>query len=150
MCSSWTISTSISWKTTTQYDHCIQKTCNAYGEAVSVCIGVAESWLDGVAWGKNSLLGALEKCLLLAWRDIMDNGKKHASILPSVGGWMPSRNMIFMRRLQKGRKDRAAVRATIFPMVWKMWAQISIGTPVMRLHKNCTLPRLMNAMLESG
>uniref|UniRef100_A0A7N2L8N5 Uncharacterized protein n=1 Tax=Quercus lobata TaxID=97700 RepID=A0A7N2L8N5_QUELO len=33
----------------------------------------------------------------------MDNGRRHDSIFPSVGGRTPSRTMIFIRRLQKGR-----------------------------------------------
>ena len=31
------------------------------GETVMVCTGVAESWLDGVAWENGSLLGVLEE-----------------------------------------------------------------------------------------
>ena len=120
------------------------------GEAVLVCIGVAEPWPDGVAWGKNSLLGALKEWLLLAWKDIMDNGQRCGSILPSVGGRTPSRTMIFTRRLQKGIHVQATIRATVFLVVWKMWAQISIGTLVMRPHRNYALPRLMNAVFKSG
>ena len=81
---------------------------------------------------KFSLSSALEEWLLLAWRDIMDNGWRRGSILPSVRGRTPSRTMIFMRRLQKGIHVRATIRVVVFPMVWKMWAQISIKTPVMR------------------
>ena len=126
--------------------------CNSgvMGEVVLVCIGVAEPWPDGVAWGKDSLLGALEEWLLLAWRDIMDNGQRHANIFPSVGGRTPSRTMIFMRRLQKGRRVRAAIWAAVFPMDWKMWAQMSIGTPVRRSHRNCARPRLMKPVLDGG
>ena len=80
----------------------------------------------------------------------MDNGWRRGSIFPSVGGRTPSRTMIFIRRLQKGRHVHAADRVAIFPMVWKMWAQMSIGTPLMKSHRNCTLPRLMNAVFESG
>ena len=119
------------------------------GDVVSVCpdvVWVAEPWPEGVARGKDSLLGALEEWLLLAWRDTMDIGQRLTSIFSSFGGWTSSRTMIFMRRLQKGRH----VRATVFPIVWKMRAQISIGTPVMRSHKNWALQRLMNPMLDSG
>ena len=69
---------------------------------------------------------------------------------PSVGGFTPSRTMIFITRVQKGIHVRVADRATVFPMIWKMWAHMSIGAPVIRSHRNWALPRLMNAVFESG
>ena len=80
----------------------------------------------------------------------MDSGQRRSIFFPSVGGLIPSRTMIFITRLQKGIRVRAANRAAIFPMIWKMWAHMSIGVPVMRSHRNWALPRLMNAVFESG
>ena len=115
-----------------------------------VCTGVAESWPDGVAWETSSLFGVLEEWLLLAWRVIMEIGQGREIIFPSVGGRTPSRSKIFMMRLQKGILVHVADRALVFPIVWKMWAQMSIGTPIMRSHRNCTLPRFMMVVLYSG
>ena len=103
------------------------------GDAVSV----VEPWLEEVAWGKDSLLGTLEKWLLLAWRGTMDIGWRRTNIFSSFGGWTLLSTMIFMRMLQKGRHVRATIHAAVFPIVWKIWAQISIETSVMWSHKNC-------------
>ena len=120
------------------------------GETVLVCTGVAESWPDDVVWRKGSLFGALEEWLLLSWRENIDSGRRRSIFFPSVGGLTPSRVMIFITRLQKGIHNCAADRATVFPMIWKMWAYMSIGVLVMRSHRNWALPRLMNAVFESG
>ena len=119
------------------------------GETVLVHIGVAESWPDGMEWVNWSLLGALKEWVLLAWRVIMDIGRGRGTIFPSVGGWTPSRCMIFMMRLQKGIHVHVTDRVAVFPMVWKMWAQMLIETPIMRSHRNCPLPRLMKAVLDN-
>ena len=90
------------------------------GDAVSVCLEVvwiAEPWLEGEAWGVDSLFGIFEEWLI--WRDAMDNGHWRTSIFPSLGGRTPSSTMIFMRRLQKGRHVCAAIHAAFFPIVWK-------------------------------
>ena len=87
---------------------------------------------------------------MLAWRVIMEISRGREIIFPSVGGQTLSRSMIFMMRLQKGILVCAADRASIFIIVGKMWAQMSIGTPVMRSHRNCALPRFMKAVLDSG
>ena len=133
-----------------------------WGDAVSVCLGVVWAtvqWPEGVACGKDSLFGVLDRfCfsrlaegwLLLIWRDTRDIRHWRTKIVPSFGGQTHLRTMIFIIRLQKGRHIRAAVRLAIFPIVWKMWAQISIRAPVMRSHKNYALPRLMNLVLVSG
>ena len=120
------------------------------GEAVSVCTGVAKPWPNEVAWRKGSLLGALEEWLLLAWKEIMDSGQRRSIFFLSVGGLTPLRTMIFITRLQKGMHVRVTDRAVVFPMIWKMWAHMSIGAPVIRSHRNWALPRLMNAVFESG
>ena len=133
-----------------------------WGDAVSVCpraVWAAEPWPEWVICGIDSLFGVLnrfcfshstEEWLLLIWKDNMDIGHWQTRIVPSLGGWTPLSTTIFMMRLQKGRHVHAAVCAAVFPIVWKMWAQISIKTPVMKSHKNCALPRLMNPMLDSG
>ena len=66
----------------------------------------------------------------------MDIGRGRFIIFPSDGGLTPSRSMIFMIRLQNGKHARVADQAAVFPMVWKMWAHISIGAPVIRSHRN--------------
>ena len=66
----------------------------------------------------------------------MDIGRGRFIIFPSDGELTPSRSMIFMIRLQNGIHARVADRAAVFPMVWKMWAQISIGAPVIISHRN--------------
>ena len=60
----------------------------------------------------------------------MDIGRGRLIIFPSDEGLTPSRSMIFMMRLENGIHVRVAVRAAVFPMVWKIWAQISIGATV--------------------
>ena len=120
------------------------------GEIVFVCTGVVEPWPDEVAWRKGSLLGALEEWLLLAWRENMNSGRRLSIFFPSIGGLTPSRTMIFITRPQKGIHVCAADRAAVFPIIWKMWAHMSIGAPVMRSHRNWALSRLMNAVFESG
>ena len=40
---------------------------------------------------------------------------------------------------EKGRHIHAADCPAVFPMVWNMWAQMSIWAPLIRSHKNCTL-----------
>ena len=116
-------------------------------------------WPEGVTYGTYSLFGVLDgfcfSCLAEEWflliqRDNMDIGRWRTRIVPSLGGRTPLSTMIFMMRLRKGRHICATVLATVFPIVWKMWVQISIGVPVMRSHKNCALPRLMNPMLDNG
>ena len=47
----------------------------------------------------------------------MDIGRGHGIIFPSVGGWTPSRSMIFMMRLQKGIHVHVVDQAAVFPMV---------------------------------
>ena len=47
----------------------------------------------------------------------MDIGRGCGTIFPSVGGWTPSRSMIFMMRLQKGIHVRVVDRAVVLPMV---------------------------------
>jgi len=132
-----------------------------WGDVVSVCPGVvwaAKPWPEGVTCGTDSLFGVLdgfyfshlaEEWLLLIWRDTMDIGHWRTRIVPYLGRRIFS-TMIFMIRLQKGRHIHAAIRVAVFPIVWKMWAQISIGDPVIRSHKNYALPRLMNPVLDSG
>ena len=88
------------------------------GEAISVCTDVAKPWPDGVAWGKDSLLGALEEWLLLSWRDIMDNGWRRASIFPCVGGRTPSRTMIFIRNYKK--EDMFGL---LFKLLFSQWSE---------------------------
>ena len=66
----------------------------------------------------------------------MDIGQGWFIIFPSDGGLTPSRSMIFMVRLQNGIHARVTDRAAVFPMVWKIWAQISIRAPVIRSHRN--------------
>ena len=66
----------------------------------------------------------------------MDIGRGRFIIFPSDGGLTPSRSMIFMMRLQNGIHARVADQAAVFPMVWKMWAQISIEAPLIRSHRN--------------
>ena len=97
--------------------------CSAgvWGDAVSVCLGVvwaAEQWLEGVACGKDSLFGVLdrfcffrllEEWLLPIWRDTRDIGHWQTRIIPSFDGRTPLSTMIFMIRLQKGRHICAAV-----------------------------------------
>ena len=80
----------------------------------------------------------------------MDIGRGRLIIFPSDGGLTPLRSMVFMMRLQNGIHARVAVQAAVFPMVWKIWAQISIGALVIRLHWNLALPRLMKAVLDNG
>ena len=62
----------------------------------------------------------------------MDIGRGRFIIFPFDGGLTPLRSMIFMTRLQNGIHARVADRATVFPMIWKIWAQISIGALVIR------------------
>ena len=66
----------------------------------------------------------------------MDISQGRFIIFPSDGGLTTSRSMIFMIRLQNGIHAHVADRATIFPMIWKMWVQISIGAPVIRSLRN--------------
>ena len=80
----------------------------------------------------------------------MDISGGRLIICPSDEGLTPSRSMIFMMRLQNGIHARVADRVAVFPMVWKIWAQISIEAPVIRSHRNCALPRLMKAVLDNG
>ena len=47
----------------------------------------------------------------------MDIGRGHDTIFRSVGGWTPSRSMIFMMRLQKGIHVQVADRALVLPMI---------------------------------
>ena len=126
--------------------------CNSgvTGEIVAVCTYVYDLWAYGVAGDMCSLFGVLDESLLLVWRDIMDIGRGRFIIFPSDGGLTPLRSMIFMMRLQNGIHARVANWAAVFPMIWKMWAQISIGAPVIRSLRNWALPRLMKAVLDSG
>ena len=103
---------------------------------VAVCTCVFDSWAYGVAKEMCSLFGVLDEWLLLAWRDIMDIGRRRFNIFPSDGGLTPSRSMIFMMRPQNEIHACVADRAAIFPMIWKMWAHISIGAPVIRSLRN--------------
>ena len=64
----------------------------------------------------------------------MDMGRGWFIIFPSDGGLIPSRSMIFMMR--NGIHAHVADRAAVFPTVWKIWAQILIGAPVIRSHRN--------------
>ena len=80
----------------------------------------------------------------------MDIGRERLIICPYDRGLTPSRSMIFMMRLQNGIHARVADQAAVFLMVWKIWAQISIGASVIRSHRNCALPRLMKAVLDNG
>ena len=116
---------------------------------VMVCIGVSDPWADVVAGVMCSLFGVLEEWLLLVWRVTMDIGQGWFIIFPSDGGLTPSRSMIFMVRLQNGIHARVTDQATVFLMVWKIWAQISIRAPVIRSHRNWALPRLMKAVLDN-
>ena len=52
----------------------------------------------------------------------MDIGRVQFIIFPSDGGLTPSRSMIFMMRLQNGIHACVADQATVFAMVWKIWA----------------------------
>ena len=82
-----------------------------WGDVVLVCLGVvwvAEQWLEGVACGKDSLFGVLdrfcffrlvEEWLLLIWRDTRDIGHWQTRIIPSFDGRTPLSTMIFMIRL---------------------------------------------------
>ena len=126
--------------------------CNSgvTGEIVMVCTCVSDPWAYGVAGDMCSLFGVLEEWLLLAWRVIMDIGRGRFIIFPSDRGLTPSRSMIFMMRLQNGIHAHVADRVVIFPMIWKIWAQISIGAPVIRSLRNWAFPRLMKAVLDNG
>ena len=129
-----------------------------WGDVVSVCPGVvwaAKPWPEWVTCWIDSFLGVVDKfCflhsaeewLLLFWREAMDIGRWRTMIFPSFGRRTPSCFMIFMKRLLKERH----IHAVVFPIVWKIWAQMLIGAPLMRSYKNCALPRLMNPMLKSG
>ena len=133
-----------------------------WGDVVSVCprvVWATEPWPKGVTCGTDLLFGVLvgfcfsrstEEWLLLIWRDTKVIGIWRNMIVPSLGGRTPLSTMIFTIRLQKGRHICAAIYAAIFPIVSKMWAQISIRAPMMRSHKNYALPRLMNPVLDSG
>ena len=66
----------------------------------------------------------------------MDISQGRFIIFPSDGGLIPLRSMIFMMRLQNGIHARAANRAAVFPVIWKIWAQISIGAPIIRSLRN--------------
>ena len=111
---------------------------------------VTVAWADGDACVDGSHLGFLEEWLLLAWRVYMDIGRGWVTIFSSDEGLTPSQRMIFMIKLQNGRIVRVANRAVVFPMIWNMWAQMSIETPEMRSPKNLALPRLMKAVFDSG
>ena len=126
--------------------------CNSgvTNEIVAVYTCVSDSWAYGVVGDMCSFFGVLDEWLLLAWRDIMDIGRGQFIIFPSDGGLTPSRSIIFMMRLQNGIHAYVANRAAVFPMIWKIWAQISIGAPVIRSLRNWALPRLMKAVLDSG
>ena len=132
-----------------------------WGNAVLRCpriVGAAEGCPEGVACGEESLFGVLEglcfprlaeEWLLLIWRGVKDIGRWRSKIVPSFGGRIPLRTVILMTRLQKGRHICAAEHLVVFPIVWKMWAQMSVWAPLMRSHKNYALPRLMSPMLVS-
>ena len=47
----------------------------------------------------------------------MDIGRGRGTIFPFVGGWTPSKSMIFMIRLQKRIHVRVVDRAAVLPMV---------------------------------
>ena len=66
----------------------------------------------------------------------MDIGRGRFIIFPSDGGLKPLRSMIFMMRLQNRIHARVADRATVFPMAWKIWAQISVRAPVIKSYRN--------------
>ena len=113
-------------------------------------IGVTVAWADEDAYVDGSLLGFLEEWLLLAWRVYMDIGWGRGIIFSSDERLTPSRRIIFMIKLQNGRIVRVADRAAVFPIIWNMWAQMSIGTLEMRSHKNLSLPKPMKAVYDSG
>ena len=117
-----------------------------WGNVVSVYPSVL--WVDSLfsVVDRSYFFCLVEDWLLLFWSEAVDIGRWRTMIFPSFGWRTPSCFMIFMRRLQKERH----IRAAFFTIVWKIWAQMSIGAPVMRSHKNCALLRLMNPMLESG
>ena len=132
-----------------------------WGNAVSECpgiVGAADHCL-GVACWEESLFGFLEglcfalsveEWLLLIWREINDIRHWWNKIVPSFGGQTPLRTMIFMTRLQKGRHIFATDRLAVFPMVWNMWAQMSISAPLIKSHKNCALLRFLKPVLDRG
>ena len=66
----------------------------------------------------------------------MDIGRRQFIIFPSDGGLTPSRSMIFMMRLKNGIHTCVADRVAVFPMIWKIWAQISIEAPIIRSLRN--------------
>ena len=115
-----------------------------------VCTCVSDSGADGVTGEMCALFGVLEEWLLLACRVNMEIGCERVIIFPSEEGLIPSWIMNFMMRLQNGIHPRAVDRATVFLMVWKMWAQISMGASVIRSQRNWAIPRLMKVMLDSG
>ena len=115
-----------------------------------ICTCVSDSGADGVAREMCALFGVLEEWLLLACRMDMEIGRGRVIIFPSEGRLIPSRRMNFMMRLQNGIHHHAIDRAAVFLMVWKMWAQISMGAPVIRSHRNWALPRLMKVVLDNG
>ena len=115
-----------------------------------VCTCVSDSGADGVTGEMCALFGVLEEWLLLAYRVNMEIGRRRGIIFPSEGGLIPSQRMNFMMRLQNGIHPRAADLTMVFLMVWKMWAQISMGAPIIRSQRNCALPRLMKFVLDSG
>ena len=111
------------------------------------------SWLDRCNWSMNSL------SFICGWLTLRCSRRMTLACLESEHGyWLRTRHTFpiwwwtntFMMRLQNGRFFHATDRAVVFPMIWNMWAQISIGTPVMRSQRNCALPRLMKAVLDNG
>ena len=132
------------------------------GNSISVCsrvVRAATRCSEGMAWcddlpfrvldGLCFVLSA-EEWLLLIWRELSDIGRWRNKIVPSFGGRTPLRTMIFMTRLQKGRNIFTVDRPAIFPMVWNMWAQMSIWAPLIKSHKNYVLLRLMKLVLDRG
>ena len=127
-------------------------------DVVSV-VWAANPWPKWVTCWTNSSFGGMDRVcyfrlakewLLLFLRDDIEIGQRQTNSFSSLGGLTPSCNMIFKRRLQNGRHIFAVDHAIVFPIVWKIWAQTSIGVPVIRLHKNCAHPRLMNLVLGNG
>ena len=78
------------------------------------CSWIMTSW-SGMS--KKFTLRCFRGVTLTCLKRYLDNGRRHASIFPFVRGRTPSRTMIFMRRLQKGRHVWTAVRAVVFPMI---------------------------------
>ena len=138
------------WGSDCAYGMLVCGTSGMTCEVGVVCTGVSNLGADGVTGEMWALFGVLEEWLLLACKVNMEIGRWRVNIFLFEGGTMPSQRMNFMMRLQNGIHPRAIDRVAVFLMVWKMWAQISVGAPVIRSQRNWALSRFMKVVLDSG